>query len=106
VGTPEDRHRNQLEVNRTQLQEQLASLDPAADEVIDDNFADTALVAAEQDEYRSLSVELREQLRDVEDAIERLDAGTYGVCAVCGEAIADERLEAVPATRTCITHAV
>jgi DnaK suppressor protein len=105
VGEPEDLHREQLEAEREQLADELKLLDPAADETIDENFADTAQVAAEQDEHRSLAAELREQLRDVEDAIERLDAGTYGTCAVCGEPIGDERLDAVPAARTCITHA-
>jgi hypothetical protein len=33
-----------------------------------------------------------------------LDDGSYGRCASCGEAISDERLEAVPATRFCAEH--
>ncbi len=40
----------------------------------------------------------------VAEALARLDAGTYGSCESCGQAIADERLEAVPATRFCIDH--
>jgi RNA polymerase-binding transcription factor DksA len=42
--------------------------------------------------------------RAVADAMARLDAGTYGACEGCGRPIADERLEAVPATRFCVDH--
>jgi DnaK suppressor protein len=45
------------------------------------------------------------QRRRVLDAIERLDAGKYGRCEVCGREIDDERLEARPEARTCREHA-
>jgi DnaK suppressor protein len=41
-------------------------------------------------------------LRAIEEAIHRLDHGTYGICMDCEEAIAPARLEAVPWTRVCI----
>jgi RNA polymerase-binding protein DksA len=44
----------------------------------------------------------RAQLRQVEEALERLDAGTYGTCRSCGRPIAQERLEAIPWVATCI----
>jgi RNA polymerase-binding transcription factor DksA len=42
---------------------------------------------------------------ELTDAVRRLDAGTYGVCEACGAAIPDERLEARPAARTCVSCA-
>jgi DnaK suppressor protein len=71
----------------------------------DEGFADSGQVAAEQGESRALASRLREQLDDVEAAIARLAEGTYGRCEVCGDEIGDDRLEAMPATRYCITHA-
>ena len=41
-------------------------------------------------------------LQAIEDALERLDKGTYGVCRDCGEMIAPARLNAIPWTRVCI----
>ena len=40
--------------------------------------------------------------RAIEDAIHRLDQGTYGICTDCENEIAPARLEAVPWTRVCI----
>jgi RNA polymerase-binding protein DksA len=40
--------------------------------------------------------------RKVIEALHRVDLGTYGNCAECGEEIDKERLEAVPYTETCI----
>ena len=45
------------------------------------------------------------ELGDVEHALTRLDAGTYGTCEVCGAAIGDEVLRAAPAARCCADHA-
>ena len=44
----------------------------------------------------------RAQLRQVEEALERLDAGTYGTCRSCGQQIAPERLAAIPWAAACI----
>jgi RNA polymerase-binding transcription factor DksA len=44
----------------------------------------------------------RAQLRLVEDALERLAAGTYGTCRSCGRPVGDERLAAIPWAATCI----
>jgi DnaK suppressor protein len=42
-------------------------------------------------------------LQAIEEALRRIDEGSYGVCRDCGEMIADARLEAIPWTRVCIT---
>ncbi len=43
----------------------------------------------------------RERLQAIEDALERIGAGSYGVCENCEEDIAQERLEVMPFTRLC-----
>ncbi len=42
-------------------------------------------------------------LQAIEDALVRLNMGTYGVCRDCGEMIAEARLKAIPWARVCIT---
>jgi DnaK suppressor protein len=41
-------------------------------------------------------------LQAIEEALTRLDKGTYGICRDCGEPIAPARLNAIPWTRVCI----
>ena len=99
--------RADLESERADLARRLEELtaDGATAPDFDENFADSAQVAAEQGENMSLAVALRDQLSDVEGALQRIDEGTYGLCEVCGKQISEARLEAMPATPFCIDHA-
>ena len=42
-------------------------------------------------------------LQAIEEALWRMEKGTYGICRDCGEEIAAARLNAIPWTRVCIT---
>jgi DnaK suppressor protein len=42
-------------------------------------------------------------LQAIEEALQRIEHGTYGICRDCGEPIAAARLKAIPWTRVCIT---
>src|SRR5579872_6467164 len=42
-------------------------------------------------------------LQAIEEALWRIEKGTYGLCRDCGEPIAPARLNAIPWTRVCIT---
>ncbi len=48
--------------------------------------------------------QLETQLKDVKDALERINNGTYGICEVCSKTIEKERLEANPAARISLKH--
>ncbi len=91
--------RTSLEVERQQL---LAQLSEFGGVEYDENFADSAQVAAEQGENRTMLNQLTEALEDVDRALTKFDAGTYGTCERCGATISDARLDAMPATRWCI----
>ena len=51
-----------------------------------------------------LVAELEERHIDVAEALEKIDAGVYGLCEECSEPIPHARLKANPAARTCIEH--
>ena len=44
----------------------------------------------------------REKLAEIEEALERIKNGAYGICDECGEPIAEARLMALPFTKVCI----
>lgn len=50
----------------------------------------------------TLLTQTHQHLERVEAALHRLDQGIYGICAICGNTIGDERLHVLPYATTCI----
>jgi len=68
----------------------------------DNHPADIGSESFERSKDFALEEEARLRLRDVDDALARLDSGSYGVCVRCGREIPLERLEAVPSAAMCL----
>lgn len=70
-----------------------------------DNFPDP-VDRASMESDRSFDLRIRDRERKligkVNEALERIEAGTFGICEVCGEEIGEKRLEARPVTTYCI----
>lgn len=58
--------------------------------------------ASELEKRLMLEKRLVESLNDVEHALEKYEAGTYGLCDSCGQAIEQARLEAIPQASLCL----
>lgn len=71
----------------------------------DEHDPEGQTVAYDRAQTQALLEGANHDLEEIERALERVAAGTYGVCEVCGQPIAAERLEARPAARRCIRHA-
>jgi DnaK suppressor protein len=111
-----DRFRGQLEEAKQRLQRTIenhdlggASLTEETGELMsgsqDNHMADTATETYEREMDEGLEEDARGQLRQVENALARIDSGEYGRCESCGKEIPEERLEAVPWTTLCIDDA-
>ena len=92
---------------REHLREEITSqgADPDSDEVsfVDDaGFADRSHSTEERSRAISVVRALRSNLRDVDRALAKIDAGTYGTCERCGRPIGAERLDALPWALLCI----
>ena len=48
---------------------------------------------------------MRETLRQIDAALQRIDEGTYGLCEIDKKPIPEDRLRAIPWTTRCIEHA-
>jgi RNA polymerase-binding protein DksA len=59
-------------------------------------------LSVERDLVARLGDKSRQGLTEVDAALARIDAGTYGKCTLCGGAIPVERLEARPQAATCV----
>ena len=100
-----DYYRKKLEAKKGELERHIASEEKAgrdADQDASQDIADKAASSYTKEFLFSKSDNERVQLQLVEEAIERLDNGDFGVCEACGENVQQKRLEAVPWTRHCI----
>jgi RNA polymerase-binding transcription factor DksA len=79
-----------------------ASRDSNAD---DEHDPEGATIAFERSQVDALVRQAEAHLAEIDAARERLAAGEYGVCEVCGRPIAPGRLEARPTARTCVACA-
>lgn len=109
VVAPErlQRLRGELEQQREHLRTEIVGMggDPDSDDAafdVERGFADSAQSTAERGRLLSVLKALRSNLRWVERALRKMDLGTYGTCESCGEAIAEERLDALPWAVLCV----
>jgi RNA polymerase-binding transcription factor DksA len=104
-----DSLRSQLDEDRTLQLEFLEEhgADPYGEEVRDlgvgnDGFADSAQATEERSEVLGQIEASRLRVHRIDEALERMEAGTYGECSVCGGTIPAERLEIRPLSIRCV----
>jgi DnaK suppressor protein len=68
----------------------------------DEHDPEGQTIAYERAQLTAVLDSARRQVAELEEALRRLDTGTYGVCESCGDPIPPERLEARPTARMCV----
>lgn len=68
----------------------------------DQHPAELATETIERELDQSVVQAARAELLECDAALQRLDAGRYGLCEECGKPISEERLEALPSARYCL----
>lgn len=76
-----------------------ASRDTNAD---DEHDPEGATIAFEREQVATLVRQTRDHLAEIDAALGRLEAGSYGTCERCGGPIDPERLAVRPTARTCV----
>jgi len=113
-----DYFKKQLEEEKTKLEASLGTVaqrNPDAPEDWVVKAPDLNLMPAAKEEMAdqeeelenaaSVEYNLESRLKDINEALEKMRQGKYGVCAAGGEPIDEKRLRANPAALTCIKHA-
>jgi RNA polymerase-binding protein DksA len=72
------------------------------DEPVSANFNEQIKQTENDQLVRTLEAEGKEELRQINKALRRLESGDYTQCTSCGEEIAEQRLLAIPYTELCI----
>ncbi|TCK21605.1 TraR/DksA family transcriptional regulator [Pseudonocardia endophytica] len=103
--------RTTLEAGRARVAERAASLERELGSLAeqqsltshdDEHDPEGVTIAVQRAQLQGLLEAARVEIAELDRAVTRLDDGTYGFCATCGDPIAPERLEALPAATTCI----
>ncbi len=112
-----EQYKERLETMLAELTEELKTLGIHNPEVPEDWQALPADVETSQadpnvgadrvedwEERRATLAELETRYNNLNRALKKIEAGTFGVCELGGEEIEADRLDANPAARTCKTH--
>lgn len=91
----------EIEVYEREGQETLS--DVSGENNYRDHMADQGTATFSRELDMTIEEQARESLAQIERALARMDAGTYGTCARCGASIPRERLEAMPEAELCVT---
>lgn len=72
------------------------------DSADEDGFGEGDTLNVERDRLLVVASEAKERVAEIDAALGRIEAGTYGVCESCGKPIAKARLEVVPEAVLCV----
>jgi DnaK suppressor protein len=76
--------------------------DESEERRIDNHLAETATATLDRELDYTLEENATRELKAIDEALARIEDGTYGTCVRCGQPIAPERLEAIPWAPLCI----
>jgi RNA polymerase-binding protein DksA len=104
--------RPRLEAERQRLEREIATFTTTGvggdifqddeTDAADQHPADDASELFEREKNLALVRNLERSLQQVNDALRKMDNGTYGICEMCGKPIAEKRLRALPEATHCI----
>ena len=92
----------ELKKERVQVLQELLHLREALKAEIDVNFGEGDPELVERDRVISFIREQERKLDSLDQALQQVQRGTYGICERCGQPIDPARLEAVPDTTLCV----
>ena len=69
----------------------------------EDGFGEGDTLNVERDRLLLVASEARAKVAEIDAALERVEAGSYGMCEACGKPIPKARLEVVPEATLCVS---
>ncbi|WP_420821941.1 TraR/DksA family transcriptional regulator [Pseudorhodobacter turbinis] len=97
----QDIRRRELETRRDVLTARLGTIEDELDSHQSKDWDDLATERESDEVLEGLGLSSQQELRMIEAALARMDAGEYGACTKCGADISEERLDVVPFTPFC-----
>jgi DnaK suppressor protein len=95
------RHVEQAQELRAEADQIAAEMEPG-DVQFDEESGEGTTTAIDRERDLALSQQAQAEVEEVDHALAKIQAGTYGTCERCGQAIPKVRLKAIPQARLCI----
>ena len=90
-----------LRAHRNELQQRLDNIEHELDKPADPDAEERATEREGDEVLEGVGQVGLDEIRAINAALKRIEDGTYGICASCGEGISEERLKAVPYAVNC-----
>ena len=94
--------RERVSASIQHLHEEGSLEEETEEETYDNHIADSATATLNREIDYTLEENSEHVLSAIDDALKRIEGGTFGVCVNCGKAISEDRLAALPWATTCI----
>ena len=105
TGSRMETHSSLAETLRARLRELEDRAEAVEEDLrhpLDADSSEQAQDLADDEALAGVSEVLRRETAEIRAALVRIEEGSYGTCAVCGEDIGQARLEALPVATRCI----
>ena len=96
-----DMRRRQLTERLAELNERMQLIDEELDAHNSRAWEELATERETDEVLEGMGLSAREEVKAIQAALERMDAGEYGYCVKCGDEISQERLDLLPYTPVC-----
>lgn len=96
-----DEIRARLMQHKAEFRKRVSTIHEHARDPLEQDSAEQAAQLGNVAVVSALETEAVQQIAEIEDALHRLEAGTYGVCVTCGEPVGEGRLKVRPAATQC-----
>ncbi|MFU8882549.1 MAG: TraR/DksA family transcriptional regulator [Rhodobacterales bacterium] len=96
-----ERRRDILRSRLSELDSRLHAIETELEQPHTQDWDDMAIEREGDEVLERLGQSGLDEIRRIMAALQRIKAGTYGVCVTCGATIAEERLDILPATPFC-----
>jgi RNA polymerase-binding transcription factor DksA len=97
-----DTMKKRLETRLQQLTREARSIDADLHKPGDPDFEERAVEIEGEEVLEGIGQVVLDEIGQIQSALSRIEADTYGVCVKCGEDIAEKRLELVPYAAKCV----
>lgn len=98
---PISNRKAQLEARLADLTARLSEIEQELESHQTQDWEDLATERASDEVLEGMGISGQQEIRMIEAALRRVDAGEYGICTKCGVDIAQERLDVLPYTPFC-----